>query len=267
VVARRFGCWLRSDRGSGRFRRWRSFPWRLLAATPVVLGLACARGEKGPQAPESARFPPGVATQISAVTEELSNLFNQMELKYQSLAYEWNEDLLDRIDRAEAFLSGSGGDQPRLMPTLDAEEEAAHLRETIRRWEAKTGRRLRDEIDVLKAELAKREPGKAYYPEFQKRFSEIFDDFIKIEVEEIRERRNRALHAAARPILEKYRNEQPEVVAEYERILNRPPYQLPEGLTPEPAGLPEPQPAASAAAPKRGGEAQAAAAAAAGSNP
>ena len=124
------------------------------------------------------------------------------------------------------------------MPKLDEQEEMDHFRETFRRWKAKTGKDLRAEIDKLKAEVAARKPGgPAFHPDFQKRFSAVFDDLIPIEVAEIRERRNRYLHEQAKPLLDPHREKDPDAVREYEDVLNQPPY----NLTPEPAAPRNPE--------------------------
>ena len=102
-----------------------------------------------------------------------------------------------------------------------------HFRETFRRWKAKTGKDLRAEIDTLAAEVAVRKPeGPRFYPDFHKRFAAVFDDLIPIEVAEIRERRNRYLHEQAKPMLDPFRETDPEAVREYEKVLNQPPYNL-----------------------------------------
>ena len=86
---------------------------------------------------------------------------------------------------------------------------------------------MRDEIDRLQADVAARKPGKSpNHPEFHKAFSAVFDDFIKIEVEEMHERRNRAIHREASSLLDKYRGSQPALVSETEAILDAPPYNL-----------------------------------------
>ena len=82
--------------------------------------------------------------------------------------------------------------------------------------------------------MASRPAGKASHPEFQRKFSQTFDDFIAIEVAELRERRNRAIHAEAETILAPYRAKNPEAVRRIERLLNTPPYNLPETSGPSP---------------------------------
>ena len=114
------------------------------------------------------------------------------------------------------------------MRKLDEQEEVDHFRETFRRWTAQTGKDLRAEIDKLKAEVAARKPGgPAFHPDFHKRFSAAFDDLIPIEVAEIRERRNQYIHRQAKTSLDSFREKDPDVVREFEDLLNRPPYNLP----------------------------------------
>jgi hypothetical protein len=159
----------------------------------------------------------------------LSTIISEAEVRFRPLNYEYDEDLLVIIDRAKAYLSGkTPGPAPRAMHRLDEREEMDHLTETIRRWEAKTGRDLRFEIDKLKAEVAERKPeGPRFHPEFHTRFSAVFDDFIRIEVAEIRERRNRYIHDKAKPLFDTYREKDPEGVRAQESFLGKPPYNVP----------------------------------------
>lgn len=85
---------------------------------------------------------------------------------------------------------------------------------------------------MLKADVAARRPGEAFHPEFQRKFSQVFDRFIAIEVAEMRERRNRAIHAAAESLLAPFRADHPEPVRRIQELLDRPPYNLP---TPAPS--------------------------------
>ena len=145
---------------------------------------------------------PPLSGEDQAVFRDLESktneIINKITLKYTGLRYEYSEGLLKMLDQIESTLSGKAeGDPPRFLSQLDPEEEREHFRETVRRWEEKTGKDLRAEVDALKADVASRPAGKTYYPEFQKKFSQTFDDFIALEVVELRERRNRAIHAEA----------------------------------------------------------------------
>lgn len=175
-----------------------------------------------PADPESAK----VATEIG---DGLTDLINEANTRFSPLDYDYDEDLLKMMDQFEAHLSGKAAEPaPRFMPKLEQKEETEHLRETIRRWESKTGKSLRSEIDPLVAEVAARKPGDPpFHPAFHKRFSAVFDDFIGIEVAEIRERRNRYLHQRAEQLFEKYRASHPDVVREQGAFLDQPPYNLP----------------------------------------
>jgi len=102
----------------------------------------------------------GPKTPDDEVTAELSKIITEAGTRYASLEHEYDEHLLAIVDQAENHLSGRlKGPAPRAMPKLSEEEEYDHLRETIRRWRAKTGKDLRAEIDKLKAEVAARKPG------------------------------------------------------------------------------------------------------------
>jgi hypothetical protein len=152
----------------------------------------------------------------------LSKLINDVTSRYSPLDYQYDEDLLEKVDRFEAELSGRASGPPhRLFPKLTAEEERDHLRETVRRWEAKTGGALRPAIEPLKAEVAARQPsGPRFYPDFHRHCRAVFDDLIRIEVGEMLERRNRAVHAGAASLLDPYRATHPELVGRYEASLD-----------------------------------------------
>jgi hypothetical protein len=166
---------------------------------------------------------------MTTLMSDLNTLMNEAMVRFRSLDYEYDEDLLQTLDRIEATLSSkTPGPHPRRMPKLDEQEEVEHFRETFRRWKAQTGKDLRAEIDKLKAEVAARKPGgPAFHPDFHKRFSAAFDDLIPIEVAEIRERRNRYIHQKAKPLLDSAREKDPEAVRGFEDVLNKPPYNIP----------------------------------------
>jgi hypothetical protein len=138
------------------------------------------------------------------------------------------------MDGVESRLSGkspkSEGDagSVRLIPEIEAGEENDHFRESIARWSKKTGRDLRAEIDRLKAERATADQTKGFHPEFQRKFSEVFDSFIPIEVVEIRERRNRVIHRQVRALLDPYRATRPRTVEYFEKQIAVAPYQDPD---------------------------------------
>lgn len=160
---------------------------------------------------------------------KISGLMNELTAKYRPLEYEYDEDLLATLDRVESRIAGKLEKlDPLPMPKLDETEQIEHFRESIKRWSTKTGKTLRSELDPLKADVAARKPGgPPFHPEFHKKFSEVFDDFIPIEVAEIRERRNSALHKAAGPLLDEFRSKAPQAVKLAEDTLNNPPYNLP----------------------------------------
>jgi hypothetical protein len=208
-----------------------------LAAPTLLAGCDAGRPQSAPAAtPTTATAPVAADPEaVAALQKELSEAINKASIRYLSLAYDYNEELLEKLDRIEAKLAGKDDrPYPRYLagtarqPGLDEAEELDHFREVFRRWEAKTGKTLRAAIDPLKAEVAARKPGgPPFHPEFQRRFAQEFDTLIKFEVEEMRERRNRALHRETEPLLAKYRDKQPDLVREYESTLNAPPYALP----------------------------------------
>src|SRR4051794_26475460 len=82
----------------------------------------------------------GPKTPDGEITAELSKIITEAGARYASLEHEYDEHLLTIVDQAENHLSGrQKGPAPRAMPKLSEEEEYDHLRETIRRWRAKTG--------------------------------------------------------------------------------------------------------------------------------
>jgi hypothetical protein len=167
---------------------------------------------------------------------DVNTIVNDESVRYTSLQYQYSENLLDILDQVEKTLAGKAAGEPRrFLPRLSEQEERDHFRETVRRWEAQTGKNLRAEVDALKADVAARPSGVTYYPEFQRKFSKVFDSFVALEVAELRERRNRAIHAATEARLAPLRDKHPEPVRRIEAILNQPPYQLSSPGNPKPA--------------------------------
>jgi hypothetical protein len=164
-----------------------------------------------------------------ALQEGMNQAINGVSARYKPLEYQYDEDLLAMLDRVEAGFAGkAAGEPPRFLPQLTAEEEAEHFRETIRRWEAQTGKGLRAEIDPLKAEVAARKAdGPKFHPDFHRRFSDAFDALIKLEVEEMRERRNRELHREVEALFAKHRGGDGELVRYFEEQFDVPEYRLP----------------------------------------
>lgn len=89
---------------------------------------------------------------------------------------------------------------------------------------------MRSEVDRLKTLLAKRNTAdKQSQVEFNKEFSTAFDDFVKIEVDELRERRNRWIHDKARPVIDELKAKNAAAADKIQATLNAPPYNLPPG--------------------------------------
>ena len=198
----------------------------------LALCSGCGGGTPIDSASGGAGGPPldAEAAQASqAIGASLSRLINEATARYRPLDYEYDEDLLTKLDQIDSYLSNEAtGPAPRFLAKLGEQEEVDHFRETIRRWQAKTGKSLRTEVDKLKAEVDARKPGgQPFHPEFHKRFSAAFDELIRIEVEEIRERKNRYLHEEAKSAFDQYREKYPAVVREHEDFLNKPPYAPP----------------------------------------
>src|SRR5262249_2930196 len=108
---------------------------------------------------ETATPDPEASQSSQELAGRLSAAINDANARDRPLEYEYNEDLLKVLDEFEGHQSGKlTGPRPRVLPRLDEEEEVAHLRETIRRWQARTHKDLRAEIDALKAELAAPRP-------------------------------------------------------------------------------------------------------------
>jgi hypothetical protein len=207
---------------------------RLTAVASVTLALLSGCGTRSPlDSTSGGAGDPPLSPEAARASQEigarLSKLINEAADLYGPLDYNYDEDLLTKLDRIDADLSGkTAGPSARFLPRLDEQEEAAHFRETIRRWHAATGKDLRAEVDKLKAEVDARKPGdKPFHPEFHKHFSAAFDALIPIEVGEMRERRNKYIHANAAAVFDEYRAKYPAVVREHEGSLNKPPYELP----------------------------------------
>ncbi len=219
-------------------RSCRAVGWACLSW--LVLASGCGGRSTDGQGVSPQALPP-LGEKDQALYRELetkvNDLINEDVKKYTELRYDFAEGLLKILDQVELTLSGKAeGDPPRFLSKLDPQEERDHFQETVRRWQKKTGKDLRAEVDALKSDVASRTAGKAFHPEFQRKFSRTFDDFIAIEVVELRERRNRAIHAAAETLLAPYRAENPEPVRRIERLLSTPPYHLTDASGPSPAG-------------------------------
>lgn len=219
--------------------------WALL----LCAATACDRADRAGSGPT----PPGSsATGDNAEADQalragLSQVINDATNRYKPLNYRYDEDLLAAIDQIEAHLSGGApGPAPRFLPDLTEEEERDHFRETIRLWEAQTGRSPREAIDPLKAEVAARPPGDPpFHPAFHVRCRAVFDDLIKFEVLEMRQRRNRAIHEQAAPLLDRYRATHPELTRDYQESLDKGEYRVTDSAPPLEAPAPPPKPRSS----------------------
>lgn len=219
-------------------------PAALLAA--LLLAPGCGGTEAPPQAgpPDPALSADPAAAQ--ALQEAMSRAINEATIRYKPLSYRYDEDLLEKLDQIEAHLARDDAvPAPRFLagddksPGLDEAEERDHFRETIRLWRAASGKDLRAEIDRLKADVAARKPGgPTYHPDFHRRFAAAFDDLMKIEVEEMRQRRNRALHEAAKVEFDKYRPTHPDLVRHFEALLDDPQYRASAPAAPAGGGRP-----------------------------
>jgi hypothetical protein len=222
---------------------------RIQLVLGIILLLACGCGH--PAAPPP-RADPGAAVleadpaTTQAIRSDLSQIINEATIHYIPLQYDYDEDLLEKLDLLENRITGKDkASTTRLLPKLDEAEERDHLFETVRRWEAATGKKLRASIDPLKADVAARKPGVPYHPEFHKKFAAEFDGLIKIEVLEARERRNRQIHDKADAILQKYHSTHPEIVTYFQKMIDEPPYDRGAGSSQTPAltspsGVPKP---------------------------
>jgi|GEM_PF-5962255 len=169
----------------------------------------------------------------SKADEDLSRIINEASTRFTSLDYAFNEDLLRIVDETEAYLAAAPDARksmkaPRHLPKLDEQEELDHFRSTTTNWEAKTGKKLRAEIDRTKAAVASRAANdKEAAIAFNKDFSATFDEFIKVEVNDLRERRNRWIHDRAAPLIEEIKSKSPAEAERLRKILDTPPYDIP----------------------------------------
>jgi hypothetical protein len=206
---------------------------RLSAVTTLALALFSGCGGRARIDSESdAAGGPALDAEAAQASRDmgtaLSKLINDASDRYRPLNYDYDEDLLIKLDQIDLYLSGKTTDPPpRFLPKLDEQDEVDHFRETIRRWQARTAKNTRSEVDTLKAEVAARKPGDGpFHPEFHKHFSSAFDELIAIEVAEIRERRNKYLHEKARSVFDQYRAKYPAIVREHGDFLDKPPFNL-----------------------------------------
>jgi hypothetical protein len=232
---------VRADRPAPRSLALAGFAPAVVPA--LALALSMVVGGCGPSVPEGnplvdpaeAKARAEMSPEAGEFNVKLSTIINDLSVKYQQLSYKYDEELLAVLDRVEARLAGKT-DKLDPLPLIGPEEseQLDHFRESIRRWEAKTKKTLRAELDPLLADVAARKPtgGPLFHPDFHKKFSAVFDDFIPIEVQEMRERRNRKIHEAVKPLIEAYRDKAPAAVKFAEDSLNATPY----ALTPPAAG-------------------------------
>lgn len=202
----------------------------------LILTISGGCGSSSSDNTEIAKEPQSVSTVNSdeaKINEAVSKIINDATTKYASLDYAFNEDLLKILDQFAGYYAATPENRKavkleRQLPKLDESEEIQHFEESIKRWEKKNARSLRSEVDRLKSLLAKRNTAdKKSQVEFNKQFSAAFDDFVKIEVDELRERRNRWIHDKARPVIEELKATSSAAAGKVEATLNAPPYNLP----------------------------------------
>lgn len=204
----------------------------LLSGIACLCLSGCGRTETPvPDEPAVSAAPRSPAA--SKADEDLSRIINEASTRFTSLDYAFNEDLLRIVDETEAYLAAAPDARktmklPRHLPKLDEQEELDHFRTTITNWEAKTGKKLRAEIDRTKAAVASRAANdKEAAIAFNKDFSATFDEFIKVEVNDLRERRNRWIHERAAPLIEEIRSKDAAEADRMRKILDAPPYDIP----------------------------------------
>jgi hypothetical protein len=145
-----------------RFASARSFARLFLMLGPMLIAVGCGGDSRSAleQLDSTTPLTEDEQRAYQELFQEISAIINEESDRYTPLQYDYNEGLLEILDQIEPYLSGDAeGDPPRFMENLDPEEELAHLRETVRRWEQKTGLDLRAEIDRFKEQIAARGPG------------------------------------------------------------------------------------------------------------
>ena len=167
---------------------------------------------------------------IVELEQKFSEIIENASAKYHPIVYHYDEDLLAKMSAALAFLSGAKPEPrpSRLIPEIDEKEEDGHLRETITRWSAKTGRDFGKAVAELETALASVDRSKPFHPEFHREFSKVFDDFIAIEVPEMRERRNRVIHRRVREMLAPHSESKPKIARYFEQMIAVAPYADPD---------------------------------------
>lgn len=211
--------------------------YAIAAAFCALMTLAgCGQGESPVDSPANNNGAAKPKSEVVTKAEaDVSKIINDATNRFASLDYAFNEDLLEILDGMEKYFSADSEKRKSLkvtrhLPQLEEAEELDHFRETISRWESKTGKKLRTVIDQLKTALGNRDvQSKESKTEFNKKFSEAFDDIVKIEIEELRERRNRWIHDRTRLVIEELQKSDASEASRMQNVLDTPPYNLKNG--------------------------------------
>jgi hypothetical protein len=173
------------------------------------------------------------------IEEAVRKVVNDATVRYWPLEYDTDERLVDYLDQAnKQIAAGASEPSKRYLRHMEPKEELEHIRETIRRWSARTGKDLRATIDDLQADIAHRDPKQTMFPEFHKKFARELSDFIKLENEELHERRDRMIRANLPAALAPYRDSHPAIVREFESRYSPPQVDPPASSRAEPPAEP-----------------------------
>src|SRR4051812_40806956 len=105
---------------------------RLAAVLSLALafGSGCGRRTPNDTASGAAGGPPldAAAARVSQeIGATLSKLINDATVRYRPLDYDYDEDLLTKLDQIDGYLSGkTTGPPPRFLSALDEPEEVDH---------------------------------------------------------------------------------------------------------------------------------------------
>src|SRR5262249_51763952 len=141
-------------------------PRWLLAVSLVTVG--CGTSDSPPDARTRAEqnLRNSDPVMFARIEDDVRKVVSDATVRYWPLEYGTDEQLVDYLDQVNKQIAlGAAEPSKRYLMHMEPKEEFDHIRETIRRWSARTGKNLRSTIDGLKADIANRDPKQTNFPE------------------------------------------------------------------------------------------------------